>query len=160
MNIIKTQIQKIHIAKTELKMSEDEYRSVLSSFGVETSKDLSYQDADKLLEKFQQLGWKPKPKNPVKGKDKSTWGKNNFSNLSKRPGKFATPEQLRMIEAYWKEVTGNDSRKSLNKFLKRITGIDNIEWLTRDKIRKIKKALEVINENNKNKKELSNAQQI
>lgn len=58
----------IHVAKKQVGMSEEEYRSMLSGFGVASSKDLSFQGFKAVMTHFEKLGFvstyakKPKPK--------------------------------------------------------------------------------------------------
>lgn len=131
MKINLSQIKLIHTAKNKLKLADDNYREILSSFGVTTSKDLSSEDAKKVIKIFEQLGFKPFIKEPKHNK------------LSGRPG-MATPKQLRKIEAMWKnsEVVKVKTDEALQKFIKRIAGVDHIGWLTNDKVRKVIKAIE------------------
>ncbi|KIP18421.1 hypothetical protein KY49_3313 [Burkholderia sp. MSHR3999] len=61
MLIAKTTIAKIHIAKQQLAMTDDEYRTVLRSVaGVSSSKELTPEGAHKLLKHFERCGFKPK----------------------------------------------------------------------------------------------------
>lgn len=54
--ITEGQIKKIHVIKAELRLSEDEYRAILKGmFNVGSSKQLSFQQAKKLIEKLVQL---------------------------------------------------------------------------------------------------------
>jgi len=117
-SISKTQIQKVHIAKKQLNLSDKTYREMLSGYGVVSSKDLTFDQAADLLSKLEVAGWKPTGANPPEGVDKSKWGKNKYEDLRGRGEEFAAPQQLRMIEAKWKDVTGKNPENGLNKFLK------------------------------------------
>lgn len=151
MKVVKAQLAKIHIAKTQLGLSEDIYRGMLfENFGVNSSKDLSYEQADQLLQKLQQAGWKPVA--AKKGKE-NNWGKKNYEDLRGRDESFAAPQTLRKIEAKFKEITGNEPEKGLNKFVKRITGIDKLEWLKQSDCSKVLKALEAWQKNIESKKD-------
>lgn len=56
-----TQIKLIHIAKAELKLSDEEYRSLLSArYWVNTCTELSYKDASDLIDYFKAQGFKIK----------------------------------------------------------------------------------------------------
>ncbi len=48
----------IHIAKAQVGMSEDEYRDLLGSVGVESSKDLTAITFDEIMTHFEKLGFK------------------------------------------------------------------------------------------------------
>ncbi|MBN1830267.1 MAG: DUF1018 domain-containing protein [Deltaproteobacteria bacterium] len=52
-------LAKIHIAKKELGMSDDQYEAILSGFGVESSKDLPLVKLEQLARYLEYLGWKP-----------------------------------------------------------------------------------------------------
>ncbi len=58
------QIKLIHIAKTQLKLTEAQYRSLLRlrCNGKESSKELTYEEADRLIDHFKRLGFKLRPK--------------------------------------------------------------------------------------------------
>lgn len=56
--IDKTQIKLIHIAKSKLGISDEEYRTMLSDrYWVNTSKELNYEDASDLIDHFKTLGF-------------------------------------------------------------------------------------------------------
>ena len=62
---------KIQIAKKELRLADDEYRAILiSQGGVESSKDLTHEGRQRVLQYLQKQGWKPKasakPKRPAR----------------------------------------------------------------------------------------------
>ena len=64
---------KIHIAKQQLGMSDDEYRSMLSRFGVESSKDLAQNQWASVEAYLKKLGFvarvgKPKTKRATKSR--------------------------------------------------------------------------------------------
>ncbi|MBL1212445.1 MAG: regulatory protein GemA [Ignavibacteriae bacterium] len=138
MSITRIQIVKIHIAKKELGLSSDEYKSMLESFNASSSKELSYKEAEQLLKKLMQLGWIPKKT------AKSNIGSKRFSTIKRNSLMHATAKQLRMIEGMWMEVSREKTTESLNKFIKRIVGVDHIEWLRRHDVPKIVKALQSI----------------
>jgi hypothetical protein len=58
-----TQIKLIHIAKSQLKMGEENYRALLHAwYGVESSKALTYDQASALIDELKKLGFKLKTK--------------------------------------------------------------------------------------------------
>ena len=131
MQINIAQIKLIHTAKNSLKLTDENYREILSSFGVSSSKDLTQEDAKKVIKIFEKLGFKPLVNEPKHAK------------LNDRED-MASPKQLRKIEAMWKN-SGRVKEKTdeaLRKFIKRIAGVDHISWLTNDKVRKVIKAIE------------------
>lgn len=61
------QLALIHVAKSRVGMRDEEYRDLLSSFGVTTSKDLKRTDLDRLMKYFEKLGFitqKPEAESP------------------------------------------------------------------------------------------------
>lgn len=49
----------VHIAKAQLGLTEDEYRSALADVGVATSKDLTFRQFEQLMEHFKAEGYRP-----------------------------------------------------------------------------------------------------
>ncbi len=128
-------LAKIHIAKKELGLSDEEYRQILyDCFGVDSSKYLTEEQANMLIAIFVDMGWKPKKK-----EDKQKPKK--YDELGDRKG-FATPAQLRKIEAMWKTVSREKTKKSLDKFLFRRFKVMKLENLPFDKVPAVLKALE------------------
>jgi hypothetical protein len=67
-----------------------------------------------------------------------------FDDLGVRP-EMASPRQLRMLEAMWMAVSRQSTReekeRALNKFIKRIAGIDHITFLGPVEARKVIRAI-------------------
>jgi len=119
------QIRKIHILKSKLKISDSDYREILYSYNVKSSKDMDYLNAAKLIdtlakEAMAQNLWVELPK--------------KYFQLE-RVNKMATPAQLRMIEGLWWELsyqrTDEFARKSLRRTLRKKLKIDDIMFLTK-----------------------------
>ena len=70
--LTRKQLALVHIAKKQTGMTEKEYRDLLSSFGVSSSKDLPYQAFAALMNRFKALGFvsktKPRPYRPATSK--------------------------------------------------------------------------------------------
>ncbi|MGS0980620.1 gp16 family protein [Burkholderia glumae] len=61
MQIAKSTLAKIHVAKKQLAMSEDDYRAMLRSVGgVDSAKDLSPAGAHQVLKHLERCGFTPK----------------------------------------------------------------------------------------------------
>lgn len=119
------QIKKIHILKSKLNISDSDYREILFSYNVKSSKDLDYKNAVTLINTLVQDAtaqnlWVEPPK--------------KYSKLE-RVNKMATPPQLRMIEGLWWELsyqrTDEFARKSLRRTLRMKLKIDDIMFLTK-----------------------------
>lgn len=89
-----SQIRKIHTLKAFLGLDDDLYREMLMSFGVQSSKNLTYTEAVIFIEILEDKAaeinrWQKQPK--------------KYANLN-RSCKMATQSQLRMIEGIWREI--------------------------------------------------------
>lgn len=119
------QIRKIHILKSKLKISDSDYREILYSYNVKSSKDMDYLNAAKLIDTLA----------------KDAMAQNLWVELPKkyfqleRTNKMATPAQLRMIEGLWWELsyqrTDEFARKSLRRLLRKKLKIYDIMFLTK-----------------------------
>lgn len=136
-----SQIRKIHTLKNILALDDDLYIEMLMSFGVQSSKDLTYTEAAIFLEVLED-----------KAEERNLWKKQpkKYSNLN-RTDKMATQSQLRMIEGLWREIcyydTDTFARKSLRKFLKSKFKVDDIMFLTKAKASKVIQAISGMKKN-------------
>ena len=123
-------LAKIHIAKKELGLTDEEYCDILrEQFHKNSAKDLTAGQAFRLLGYFRQKGWKPK------------------SRQGALAG-FAIPPdgQSRKILALWISLhksgqVCNGSDQALLKFVRRLTGRDRLEWCTSAEKNKVIEAL-------------------
>jgi len=134
----RAQIIKIHALKSRLGLSEDDYRNgTLASFGVSSSKDLTTGQANELINKLSDEGQKMGVWNKKKKKYDHLWG---------RPTYFASPAQLRKIEAMWKNVSifskPKERADALDTFINRIVGVMGILSLEKAHVEKVVKAIE------------------
>ena len=109
-------LAKIHIAKKQLGMDDDTYRAVLLRFGKkESAADLSIPEMEKVLEHMKRSGFKVRSKK------------------IDRPQ--ANDDQSKMIRGLWLELGGmevvrNSSESALGAFVKRMTKVDTLQWLS------------------------------
>ncbi|MBL4800880.1 MAG: regulatory protein GemA [Emcibacter sp.] len=110
----KSMFQKIHIAKKDLGLSDDDYRFTLETVtGRNSCADMSDRQLAKILDHFKSKGWKPK---------------------KRKKSKHA---EVRMVYALWWDLFDSGKldcaksqvRSALQKFVQNLTGIDNPEWL-------------------------------
>ena len=143
----KNQIKMIHYLAIKLSLKDYEYRAMLKEYGVETSKELEYENAKRLIRKMLEL---------LPDKEKIYGGNNykKYEDLGMRYNEklkehYATPKQLRMIEAMW--MTSPHVKKkdeeALRKFVKRILGKDHITWILKSEVEKVVKAIESLKTN-------------
>lgn len=136
-----SQIRKIHTLKNILGLDDDLYRDMLMSFGVTSSKNLTYTEAVIFLEILEK-----------KAESLNLWKKQSkkYENLD-RSSKMATSAQLRMIEGMWREISYFDTdefaKQSLRKFLKSKFKTDDIMFLTKHKAIKVIRAILGIKKN-------------
>ena len=136
-----SQIKKIHILINKLGISEETYRDMLSSYGVDSSKNLTFLNAKDLLERLEN-----------KAESLGLWKKQTlkFSHLN-RDKNMATPAQLRMIEGLWMEISyvkdDNFAKKSIRKILKNKYKADDLMFLTKYKANKVINGIKNIKKN-------------
>jgi len=130
------QIKKIHTLKNVLHLDDDLYFDMLMSFGVQSSKNLTTTEAGIFLEILEE-----------KAVLTNKWEVRNkkYEELTSRDADMATPAQLRMIEAIWREVcyidTPDFARQSLRKFIQNKFKIADIKFLTKKKAVKVIRAI-------------------
>lgn len=110
----------IHIAKTQTGMADDEYRALLSSVGVESSKDLTPAKFKKLMKHFEKTGFR----------SRGTKHRAPASSKALLTGKIkAMLAGMDLTEAYADGIA------------KRMFAIDKYIWCDADQLRKITAAL-------------------
>lgn len=146
------QLRKLHALRRALGIDEEAYRARLAHFGVASSKDLTMRQADALLAQWEALAveqglWTSQPSQTSRAKEQS--------DLANRTRDMASPAQLRMIQALWKEVSravDDEGRKqALNRFCARIVKKDHLRFVTRQDASKLIKALESMRDTTPNK---------
>ncbi len=110
----------IHGLARLLGLNDEAYRDMLNDrYQVRSSKDLNPQQRFQLIKDLRVQ---------VHGNVQK------FNDLVERKKHLATPRQLRAIEAMWAKVsratTAADRKKALDAFVKRLTGIDHVRWIT------------------------------
>ena len=133
-----SQLKRIHILKSLLGLDDDLYREMLMSFGVCSSKDLTFTEASVMLDILE-----------TRAEERNLWKRmpKPYEDLN-RDSKMATPPQLRMIKGLWREICYFDNNefanKSLRKFLKTKFKVDDINFLTKTKAIKVIQAIKAI----------------
>lgn len=89
--IEKWQVVRVHVLKSQAGLSDEEYRALLSGYGAGSCKELSYAEANELIRTLVKMA-------PVKRPALK------YDDVGFRKG-YATPRQLRMLEAMWAEVS-------------------------------------------------------
>ena len=141
--ITKKQIKKIHTLKGAIGMNKDQYRRMVQEIhGFSgTSKDLSFNEAETLVQRLEAIAipmgvWK---------RYEVRQSKKKYDDLGKRKG-MASPRQLRMIEAMWKDAswTHDEAKRqvALRRFIFRIAAVDDIVFLTSQGANKVITAIQ------------------
>lgn len=132
----------IHTLVSRLGMPDDQYRQLLRDrCGVETSRALTPSQQRELAQDLNALL-------PEASRMRITGAggaRKRFEHLADREAQFATPAQLRMLEATWVErsrkPTREEAQAALNEFLLHRFGIGKVEWILKAQVGKILSAL-------------------
>lgn len=131
------QIKAIHALKGKLRLDEDTYRAALSTYGVESSKALTWRQAEELIADLRVKAGQPS--------DRFHLPRKRHADMDGRPG-MATGAQCRMLEAMWAQVSraepGEAREKAFNKFIKRIIGVEALRFVKIYDVERIVRALE------------------
>lgn len=131
-DIRKSALAKIHIAKNQLGLEEETYRDLLEQLtGKRSAAKLNAIELNQVLEFFRKSGFKTK--------------------LSPRTKDKKIKEPKDKVRALWitlyQEGKVKDrSEAGLNKFIKRQTGVERIDWLLPKQAAAVIEALKIIQE--------------
>lgn len=140
--ILPEQIRQIKATSKNLGQTDDEYRIMLASWGVDSCTKLSYRDANDLLRHMRAT---------LQGKttaDVAAQGRTKFDRLAGRPGHFASPAQLRLVEVLWSQVhrqrDATARRQALDTFLQNRFNVMGLEQLEGNDVPKVLIALKAM----------------
>lgn len=123
-------IQLIHIAKQQLGMEDETYRDMLWSVArVKSSTSLDYAGRKKVLDHMKSCGFKPLSKNAGKPNVKA--------DLAPLMGKIGA--LLADMKLPWAYLTASSDGTPC--MLKRIAGVDKLEWATSEQLQALVAAL-------------------
>jgi hypothetical protein len=125
----------IHVAKKQLGLDDDAYRSLLQeAAGVSSAADIKYEhEYGRIMYFFEKLGFKitPKPRGKrIRPQWTEEWG--------------GTQDQRAKIEVLWKANARNKSDFALRAFIKRIAHVDHPRFLNVALARNVILALEAM----------------
>jgi len=120
----------IHVAKSQLKMSEEDYRAVLASVGAASSTELNPVQFDEVMRKFKSYGFVPA------GAARSRRRKAN-----RPPAGDPRAPLLRKIAAILADTGLTDAY--VDGISKKMFGIDRYGWLNQEQLWKVVAALSV-----------------
>lgn len=115
------QIKAIHAIKNKLRMPDDHYRALLSRFGVESSTDLTKNEAKAVIDTLKKMDVPTPTRDPMR----------------------ATDNQINYMKGLWVDLSDQKDYDSLRNFVKRITGklYLHIETMSLDEGQKVLTAL-------------------
>ena len=120
-------IAKLHLAKKDLRLEDEDYRLVLQRVtGKSSAADLSAAQLDAALKEMKRLGWQAKP----------------ASGRASNPA--ANKARAMLISLGLMGVIRNTSEAALNAFARRQTGIEHLSWVNQDHVYKLIEALKAI----------------
>ncbi len=127
----KSDLAKIHLAKKDLNLDEDLYRSILKSVcNVESAKELDEPNRRKLLAYFRGKGW---------GRPQARGGKKRFPGTPSQIDDPAKGPMLKKISAMLTEA--RRPWAYVDALAKQMFCIDKIGWCDTDQLHKIVQAL-------------------
>ena len=128
-------IKLIHVARRELGMQDEDYRSMLASMpalgGKTSSADIGITGLDLILAQLKQRGFKVKPKTAIQSK----------SAMAAQTRPLADDAQSKMIRSLWLSLhdlgaVRNPSESALASYVCRIAKVEALQWL--DSVQAIK----------------------
>ena len=123
----KSLIRLIHVAKTDLSLDDETYRTILQRIGNKSSSaDLTIPELEKVLEHMKRSGFK------VRSKGRPGAAKRPTAAKSSRP--LAQDAESKKIRALWLfmhqiGVVKHPSEEALAAYVKRIVGVDALQWI-------------------------------
>lgn len=120
----RAKLAKIHIAKKELALTDENYRDILHlHFQVESAAQLDDRQATELLNLFKAKGWRPRSAGARLKSSPSTDKKSDY--ITPRPG--PAEQQQRKVLALWNEL--GYANQALHARVKKQFKMDRFEWL-------------------------------
>lgn len=110
----------VHCARKDLALTEDTYRAMLQNIGgAESARDLDDASLGRVVDHLKRLGWKPKS-----------------------AGRHGSTPAVRKIWAMWTDLGDrgalrNATRPALRAYVKRLTGVEEPEWLNPGQARRV-----------------------
>lgn len=129
--IRRAELAAIHVAKKQLRLDDDTYRALLVGLtGLDSSAKMNTYQRRLVIEHLRKKGFEKRP------------------GAGAGPSKFVylSDAQLRMVRGLWIDLARagavrDSSELALNHFVKRMTGIETLSWLTPEAANKVIEAL-------------------
>lgn len=134
----RSMIGKLHVAKNQLAMAEDDYRALLQrSAGVMSAAEADIAGLDRALKAMEGLGWKALP---------PTRRKSGKSSSTRRPADHPVARKARAlwISLWQLGAIDNASEQALEAFAKRQLGCTALQWADQSQCDRLIEALKAI----------------
>ena len=131
-------IRLIHVAKRDLSLDDDTYRSILQRFGrKESSSDLTVPELEQVLEHLKRSGFK------VRSKGKPAKPKAVKAKPSRPLAQDAESKKIRALWLFLHELGAvkNPSEEALAAYVKRIAGVDALQWISGEQAERLIKTM-------------------
>lgn len=125
-------LAKIHIAKKDLQLGDDDYRSLLEGVtGLRSCKDMNTTQLNAVLDRFRELGWVPQAKaTPKKGRGKK---KRIYSPTSRHKPEYLKTQRDKIvalwIQAFQCGAVNDRSDTALQQWLNHSFKVRHINWM-------------------------------
>ncbi len=134
-------VKRIKTLQRSAGVDDESYRAMLAGYGVESCKDLDAVQAASVIGFLQ--GFVSGPSRIEKRG--GAQAPKRYEDLEGRDSEWATPKQLRMLEAMWMDVTVQKSREkallAYHLWLMHKFGLTSAEMIAREDVGKVKMAL-------------------
>jgi phage gp16-like protein len=138
-------IAKIHVAKKQLGLDDDQYRSIIqgaTNGEADSCKDCNEAQLERIMTQMTEWGFKPVVTAPAEGSKPKV-------KLSPVTRGKPDPTQVDKIRAVWidlanKGIIRNRSDDAIQSFAKRLTRVDRLEWLTTKQCQTVLAALKAM----------------
>ena len=131
-------IKRIKTLQRAAGVEEENYRALLAGYGVGSCKELDLKQAAELISFLQKVAGQDQGQGPGRPPKR-------YADLGRRSADWATPKQLRMLEAMWMEVTVQKSRgtalAAYHAFLLHKFGVTSPEMIAREDVSRVRQAL-------------------
>lgn len=133
----------IHIAKKQLCLREEDYRTLLGSVTGKTSAgEMTLSELNAVIQTFEGMGFKVRGEGRVKGEGVKGKGKLSPRTRDKAVKTPADKVRALWIQCYQAGVVRSRWDEAINQFCKTACGVDRVEWLSHDQARRVIKILE------------------
>lgn len=126
-------IAKIHLAKNQLGLDDDTYRSIIrQAVGKDSSTKCTDKQLEKVIEKLKEKGWKdakPRTDRDQARQPRRAYEKPNKPSISKIYALWGVLQRSGKIKS--------QDKAALDAFVCKYTGVDHVKWLDESQARKI-----------------------